>query len=330
MGAPQGASEGVSAIAGRGGDTASVEADRLEAHRRSAPDAGGLKALASVLGGTDVGQVRRLDGGVTCAVHSVEIRAGREGREVVVKRFPPGAGNPLAEWEALRFAEQTTARSPIPLAFDPAGEWFGTATIVMSRVAGRPVLTPADTSAWTAQLAAALAAIHATRREVPVALQRMPIWERWTPDCLIANTRTSAVIAAISGLGNASWESGFCHCDFHPGNVVFDNGAVSGVVDWSAARAAPLLSDVGRCRAALAVWPGGDTPDRFLAAYGEHSRTSLAGLASWDLLAATIALQHAADWMPLYHEVDITLGEVRARADDFIDSALERIRSDED
>jgi len=309
---------------------ASVEAHELEAHRHSAPDPDGLETVAGLLGGTDVGEVRRLDGGVTCAVHRVEIRAPQGGNQVVVKRFPPGDGNPQAEWEALRFAEHTAALSPIPLAFDPDGRWFGTATLVMSCLPGSPVLTPGDNFRWTWQLAAALLDIHSTRAEVPIALRRAPIWERWTSEGLVDNERTVATKAAISRLGSLLWDSGFCHCDFHPGNVLFENGAVSGVVDWSAARAAPLLSDVGRCRAALAVWPGGDASDRFLSAYRSQSGTSLTGVAYWDLLSATIALQNARGWMPLYHNVDISLDTVRQRAEQFTDNALDRIRSGDD
>ena len=39
--------------------------------------------------------------------------------------------------------------------------------------------------------------------------------------------------------------------DFHPGNVLWRRGAVSGVVDWQGACVGPAVADVAHCRVNL-------------------------------------------------------------------------------
>jgi aminoglycoside/choline kinase family phosphotransferase len=43
----------------------------------------------------------------------------------------------------------------------------------------------------------------------------------------------------------------FIQRDFHPGNVLWWRGAMSGVVDWQSASIGPADVDVGHCRANL-------------------------------------------------------------------------------
>jgi hypothetical protein len=52
------------------------------------------------------------------------------------------------------------------------------------------------------------------------------------------------------------------HRDFHPGNVLWRRGAVSGVVDWQAACTGPAAADVAHCRVNL-LTVGADAADRF-------------------------------------------------------------------
>jgi hypothetical protein len=54
----------------------------------------------------------------------------------------------------------------------------------------------------------------------------------------------------------------FIQRDFHPGNVLWMRGSVSGVVDWQAACLGPPTADVGHCRANLFRY-GLEVADRF-------------------------------------------------------------------
>ncbi|HYF61634.1 MAG TPA: aminoglycoside phosphotransferase family protein, partial [Herpetosiphonaceae bacterium] len=59
----------------------------------------------------------------------------------------------------------------------------------------------------------------------------------------------------------------FIHRDYHPANVLWRRGAISGVVDWINACRGPAGIDVGHCRANLTVMYGPAAAGRFLAAY---------------------------------------------------------------
>lgn len=102
---------------------------------------------------------------------------------------------------------------------------------------------------------------------------------------------------------------------------------MTGVVDWISARQAPLLSDVGRCRGALAIWPAGDAPDLFLAHYTRLTARRTDGLPYWDLLAGAITLQAGSLGVALHQSwgAPINADTLNQRAAAFVDAALARL-----
>lgn len=143
----------------------------------------------------------------------------------------------------------------------------------------------------------------------------------------VDDARTQAIASSVSVLRDRTWKQGFCHYDFHPGKVLFDDRGLSGVVDWDVARAAPFTYDVGWCRCALAIWPGGGAPELFGAHYARLSPRSLDGLAYWDMLAGAIILQRKPNWLAMYHSlgVNISADQLGHGAAAFIDDALARL-----
>jgi aminoglycoside/choline kinase family phosphotransferase len=61
------------------------------------------------------------------------------------------------------------------------------------------------------------------------------------------------------------------HRDYHPVNVLWQNGEVSGVVDWVNACLGPAGADVAHCRANLAQMFGVGVAEEFLQAYLERA-----------------------------------------------------------
>src|SRR5699024_7737715 len=59
----------------------------------------------------------------------------------------------------------------------------------------------------------------------------------------------------------------FIHRDYHPANILWDKGVVSGVVDWVNACIGPAGVDIGHCRVNLAQLYDVDTADAFLEHY---------------------------------------------------------------
>jgi aminoglycoside phosphotransferase (APT) family kinase protein len=119
----------------------------------------------------------------------------------------------------------------------------------------------------------------------------------------------------------------FTHQDYHPGNILFAGDTLVGVVDWMHAANEPAESSVAFCRKDLAVHPGGDAPDRFLAAYeAETGRRLDIGL--WDVLHGARALQWGHLWVPSFAEagVSLTSEQIVAASAAFVDTALSRRR----
>jgi aminoglycoside phosphotransferase (APT) family kinase protein len=74
----------------------------------------------------------------------------------------------------------------------------------------------------------------------------------------------------------------FIHRDYHPTNVLWHKGAVSGVVDWINACRGPAGVDVAHCRTDLAQMCGPAAADQFLDAYREVAH-GFAYNPYWDL-----------------------------------------------
>jgi aminoglycoside phosphotransferase (APT) family kinase protein len=288
----------------------------------------GLNRLAMSLGASGASEVRRLSGGAACDVHLVELTVDGTRRPVVVKTFPGGAGSARWEWAALGVARAVPVATPEPLALDAEGAWFGISALVMSYLPGRLVTDADDQDRWTAGLAQGLVGVHATRvTALPASMHRPAIWDRWSPDGLASDPRARVIASSISLLRERPWERGLCHGDFRSGNVLFVESGLSGVVDWMSSRHAPLLSDVGRCRIDLRIWPGGHASELFTTQYQRLSGRLLDGLAYWDLLAGSIYLEHGRQSAGAYHAMGVELAPDQAldRASAAVDRALDEL-----
>lgn len=101
------------------------------------------------------------------------------------------------------------------------------------------------------------------------------------------------------------------HGDFQSGNVVWDGGALTGVIDWEGVARGPAGYDVGWCRLDLYLLYGEDLADTFLAAYEDAG----GGLGDPYLtLARSDRSVHT--WAPNYRDLgrpDHTAAELRSR-----------------
>lgn len=114
----------------------------------------------------------------------------------------------------------------------------------------------------------------------------------------------------------------FLHRDFHPGNVLFDGAAVSGVVDWVETSWGPADLDVAHCRTALAMLHGVAAADRFRAAYvTAGGRLTLDPY--WDVVDAVGFLPDpekvAAPWR-MAGRPDLTAAVARERLEAYVSS----------
>ena len=244
---------------------------------RSRPPRAALAWAGAALGGT-VTAARPLRGGSAAATHLVTVwRAGGSVERAVLRRYVRPELNrqepdiAAREGLALRFVAHLDVPTPRLLALDPTGAAAGVPSLLMTRLPGRVEWSPRDLDGWLRRLAALLPPIHAA---VPPAggirpfagyrqgSYRPPAW-----------ARRPAVWARAAELFHRPAPDGpavFIHRDFHPGNVLWRRGSVSGVVDWASASVGPAWVDVGNCRGNLFGY-GLEVADRFTRAWERES-----------------------------------------------------------
>lgn len=230
-----------------------------------------------MLGGR-VTAARAMRGGMSSAVHAlgVELGSGETARVVLRRYVRPEVVEEepdIADREAriLGFLAGVKLPTPRLLAVDPAGEQTGAPSLLMSMLRGRVDWSPTSLDTWLRRLAEPLPVLHGTRLPAPGTLppffgyaQRSyepPSWAR-RPD---AWSRAVEIFHA-PGLAEAS----VCiHRDYHPGNVLWRAGRVTGLVDWPAASIGSPSIDVAHCRANLLGRFDIDVADRFTATWEE-------------------------------------------------------------
>jgi aminoglycoside phosphotransferase (APT) family kinase protein len=239
---------------------------------RSRPPRQALAWAAARLGGPVV-SARALRGGMSSAVHLLTVRdRGGQRRQAVLRRYvrpetstgEPGIAD--REAQALRAAEAVSVPTPSLLAVDPSGTGAGVPAVLMSRLPGQVDWWPSDMERWLRRLAGLLPAIHAAPLPPagvlrpfapdPQASYRPPGWARYP--------RVWEQAAEISHALPPRLPAVLLHRDFHPGNVLWQRGTVSGVVDWQAACTGPAVADVAHCRVNLLGF-GTDAAQRFTA-----------------------------------------------------------------
>jgi Ser/Thr protein kinase RdoA (MazF antagonist) len=256
----------------------------------------GWAALAdAVTPGARVTRLRRLAGaGMTDAY---DVALDRAPGRVVVKLYRDGDGTAPLEWSRLQFAQRVTVPVPEPIVPDLEANWFGRPAVVMSRLPGRPDLTPTDLDSWIGALAHALAELHATSVDgAEGAVTRPPRSETWRVPAREHDSLTGAAVDAVTArLPSLTRDDVFTHADFHPGNILWQRGRISGVVDWSAARLDSRWHDLAYCRASVCIHHGPDVADRLGDAYSAIVGVTSDEVFAYDLMCVLGSRHYLAD-----------------------------------
>lgn len=244
---------------------------------RRRPPASTLRWVEQRLG-ERVTRVEARRGGSSSAIHALTVGASR----VILRRYVITA---VIEEEpdiidqevrALRVLQRSSAVTPVPIVTDEAGEHADVPALVMSCLPGRVNWAPSDMERWLHQLAEVLGPIHATpwRSEDGIRAFRPYAPERWDPPPWLRDGSIWDRAVAVFHEPPIDDATVFINRDFHPGNVLFRRGKVSGVVDWQAAAIGPPSVDVSHCRGNLIARFGLEVADRFTEIWqdvsGEH------------------------------------------------------------
>lgn len=226
------------------------------------------RAWVARCAGAQVQTVRRLPGASSSAVHSLLLR---DGRRFVLRRYvwrkvvddEPEA--PAREVAGMAWARGHDVSAPDVLALDVDGNDVGDGipAVLMSQLPGR-----AEPAPDVVRLAELAASIHAV---TPVGFGHE--YAPWSRDTC-TRPPTDATDPGLWDRAIELWHTAeppaaraFIHRDLHPGNILWRNREVTGVVDWVSACVGPAGVDVATCRGNLVDSAGPESADAFVAAY---------------------------------------------------------------
>jgi aminoglycoside phosphotransferase (APT) family kinase protein len=222
--------------------------------------------IQKVLGARDVREVRTLTFGISSDVRLIEV----DGTPLVLRRYMKPFVNepPMSigdEAQALIEAGLVLGNLvPEPVAYDETGVRSGYPSLIMTYLPGKPIVK----GLALRQVVEPLALLHA--RAAPKDFPRYRHWfeidhlaiPKWTK-----RPETWAELIDAVGSGEPSARPVLLHRDYHPGNLLWENGVLSGIVDWPSSCGGPQGIDVAHTRGNLALVDGIAAAEDFLRAY---------------------------------------------------------------
>jgi aminoglycoside phosphotransferase (APT) family kinase protein len=275
------------------------------------PSAGALEEARRLAGpAAEIREVARLDGGQHADTWRVDI--DNPAFSVVVRQFPVADSAAGHEQRVLRALDGLAGLAPRLLGADLHGQWSEHPTTLISRLDGEPDITPSDPQAWARELGRALVLVHALPRARHADL----------PSVFDGRGSQAALNGPLAAGVRSRWSqiSGapevLTHTDYWSGNVVWREGRLTGIVDWSSGARGPRGYDLAWCRLDLVLLFGEQVADVFLAAYETAVGESLDDVALWDAWAAAHSHDIVETWTPNYAPLgrgDLDAYELRRR-----------------
>jgi aminoglycoside phosphotransferase (APT) family kinase protein len=285
--------------------------------------------------GARVISVAVLPGATSSLLHTVEIESTAGKQLLVLRRFVNQKWverePEVAVREGLSLQHATRAGLPAPemIALDPDGTHCGAPATLVARVPGKVVLEPADRTSWLQGLAESAARIHRVdaagfrwkyRRYNDGQALAAPGWSK-------QQNAWKKAIEIVEG-PTRPYSECFVHRDFHPSNVLWQNGVVSGVVDWVNGCRGPAGIDVAWCRHNLANLHGVSVADEFLAAYVAAAGSEFQYDPYWDLMSVVELLPGPPSMYEGWRASGVpSIGNalMRERVDDYVRSVVARL-----
>ncbi len=298
-----------------------------------APDAATLAWAERMAGGARCLGTRALAGGQATAVHRLELlRADGSLLGLVLKRFVNAAWlarePDLAAREAdvLRALAATALPVPELAGVDAHGTETDVPTVLMTLVPGQLLAGPTALERHLDTLAGGLTELHAETRTLEAGTPFRSWFDRAAlaaPSWAERPDAWARAIERVRARPDPAAET-LIHRDYHPGNLLFDAGRLSGVLDWTNAGRGPGGVDVAHCALNLAVLLGADGARRFLAAW---ERAAGRPHDPWLDLREVLEFLPADDVHPAWtaHGVTLTAERVRHRIEAWLDDALARL-----
>ena len=260
------------------------------------PSTGALEAVRRLAGSSAaIVTVTRLQGGQHAATWRIDTE--HPAFSAVVRQFPvadPAGGH---EQRVLRTLDGLGGLAPVLLGGDLSAQWSEHPTSVISSLDGRADITPTDPERWAHELGRALAIVHALPSE---RLEGLPsVFDRRGNSKDALSGPLTAEVRSRWGQVTAAPEV-LTHSDYWSGNVVWRDGRLTGIVDWSGGARGPRGFDLGWCRLDLVLLFDEHIADIFLRAYEAAIARPVGNILLWDRWAVARSHDRVETWVPNY------------------------------
>lgn len=251
-----------------------------------------------------------LKGGVSAQVTAIEIERPdgctqkmivRQHGEVELKHNPHIAAD---EFKLLQLLHSIELAVPEPYYLDQSGEIFPTPYIVIEYIEGEPIFGSQDVADFIPQLAMQLYRIHKVDC-AKLDVSFLPLQEKRVTEKLGEGPEKvdeALDEGCIRDVLLAGWpfprqnRSVLLHGDFWPGNILWRDGQIVGVIDWEDATLGDPLADVANSRLEL-LWAFGiDTMRSFTFHYQSLTDIEFSNLPYWDLYTSLRRISQITEW----------------------------------
>ncbi len=249
-----------------------------------------------------------LKGGVSAQVTALEVaRADGDVMKMIVRQHGAAdlARNPhiaADEFALLQRLHAAGLATPAPYYLDQSGDIFATPIVVMEYIDGTPAATLSDTH--IRQFAAHLSNVHALD-QAALHVSFLPQQANVVAEQLHEPPPTadqSSDEGRVWDVLRAAWPiaqhnpSVLLHGDYWPGNTLWRDGRLVGIIDWEDAAIGDPLADLANSRLEL-LWAGGvGAMEQFTQRYQSLTSIDLTNLPYWDLCAALRPAKNMASW----------------------------------
>jgi aminoglycoside phosphotransferase (APT) family kinase protein len=275
------------------------------------PSAGALEEVRRLAGPSAVIlDVTRLKGGQHADTWRVD--TADPAFSAVVRQFPMADSAARHEQRVLQTLGGLGGLAPVPLGGDFDGRWSAYPTSVISRLDGEADITPREPETWARELGRALALVHAVPGDGLADLPSVFDGRGSQPE--LSGPLAADVRARWSQIVDAPQV--LTHSDYWSGNVVWRDGTLTGIVDWSGGARGPRGFDLGWCRLDLVLLCDERIAEVFLAAYEAVIGQTVGDPALWDGWAIARSHDAVETWAPNYAPLgrgDLSEHELRRR-----------------
>lgn len=252
----------------------------------------------------------QLQGGVSAQVTALEVEgANGQFQKMVVRRHGPVdlKQNPniaADEFKLLEILHSAGLVTPAPYYLDQSSEIFSTPCLVIEYLEGKSEFAPSNLGDFIFQLATHLAKIHRIDCSqvdlsfLPEQAQKYSARLSNRPaqlDDSLSEGRIRDVLEAVWPVPQRN-KTVLLHGDYWPGNLIWKDERLVGIIDWEDAATGDPLADVANTRLEMLWAFGVEAMHAFTRHYQSMNTLDFGNLPYWDLCAALRPASRIAEW----------------------------------